>query len=74
MLFVDVANSMETIDHDRSKQNHLEAMTTVGFVKLLAQSVGNAGLASIANMIGVISPYKSQVRLLKNRFGGICRN
>ena len=74
MIFFDVKGTRETVD-DKSKCNHAEAEFTRRLVEVIAYSNSTRGsLKPIAGQIGVISPYKSQVRQLKNRLGPLCRS
>lgn len=74
MIFFDVQHAMETVD-DKSKCNYGEAEFTQRLVELIAHSAAKRGsLKPIKGQIGVISPYKSQVRQLKNRLGPLCRS
>lgn len=74
MIFFDVKDSKETVD-DKSKCNHDEAELTKQLVEFISYNSSKSGaLKNIAGQIGVISPYKSQVRDLKNRLGPFCRS
>lgn len=74
MIFFDIKDSREISD-DRSKCNLDEAEFTKQLVEFIAFNSTNSGtLKAIAGSIGVISPYKSQVRHLKNRLGPLCRS
>lgn len=74
MIFFDVQHAIETVD-DKSKCNYGEAEFTQRLVELIAHSAAERGsLKPIKGQIGVISPYKSQVRQLKNRLGPLCRS
>ena len=64
MLFIDLPNSREKLDHFGSKCNYMEASATIGLLKLLSDQING-----MACRIGIISPYKSQVRLLRTKIG-----
>lgn len=73
MIFFDVQGTQETVD-DKSKCNYAEAEFTRRLIELIAHCNSKSGsLKQIQGQIGVISPYKSQVRQLKNRLGPLCR-
>lgn len=73
LIFFDIENSKETLD-EMSKCNHDEAVFTQYLIEFLAYNSSNSGtLKPIAGSIGVISPYKSQVRMIKNKLGPVCR-
>ena len=74
MLFFDISDSQETVD-DKSKCNHDEAELTKQLVEFISFNSSKTGaIKNIAGQIGVISPYKSQVRHVKNRLGPLCRS
>ena len=60
LLFIDLARSKEHTDSSNSKSNSQEAAVTAGILKLFKKTKSD---------VGVITPYKSQVRLLKSRAG-----
>ena len=64
LLFIDLVSSREHSDNSKSKFNPAEAAATVGLVKLLSKKADS-------DMIGVITPYKSQVRLLSKKCGDV---
>lgn len=73
MLFFDIGDSRETVD-DKSKCNHDEAELTRQLVEFIAFNSSQTGsLKAIAGQIGVITPYKAQVRDVKNKLGPLCR-
>lgn len=58
-----------------SKFNPDEAEFTKQLVEFIAFNSTNSGtLKSISGSIGIISPYKSHVRHLKNKLGPLCRS
>lgn len=74
LIFFNLKDSRETVD-DRSKRNLDEAEFTKQLVEFIARKSTTAGtLRHVGGVIGVISPYKSQVRQLKNRIGPLCRS
>lgn len=74
MLFFDIGDSRETVD-DKSKCNHDEAELTKQLIEFISFNSSKTGaIKNIAGQIGVISPYKSQVRHVKNRLGPLCRS
>ena len=66
MIFFDIQNSSEFLD-GQSRSNHDEARFTKTLIEMIAFSDSKNGcLRSIKGQIGIITPYKSQVRTLKN--------
>ena len=57
LLFIDLLASYDQLDYTGSKCNHLEVAMTLGITNLL----------SAPDKVGVITPYKSQVRLLRSK-------
>ena len=66
-VFYDLANSQETLA-ETSKSNIDEARFTLSLIQLLRDltSQGDKGFNSLKTKIGIITPYKSQVKVLKD--------
>jgi len=68
--FIDLQNSRERISNS-SKLNKDEARITLSLIKCLvylSSNIGpNSGLGTLSGKIGVVTPYKSQVLLLRRK-------
>jgi superfamily I DNA and/or RNA helicase len=72
MIFFDIMDSEEAYDN-KSKCNFEEADFTQMLVDFIARKMSLQGtLKYVAGQIGVISPYKAQVRQLASRIEKLC--
>ena len=68
-VFFDLCTSKESTS-ERSRCNMDEVNFTLNLVKFIMQaSTGGRGFRALAGKIAVVTPYKAQVRSLKNAFG-----
>ena len=67
VVFFDLAGSQEE-QLDLSRVNVAEANFTFQLIKLIIKNGGFRGLSSLAKIIGLVTPYKGQVRLLRTKF------
>ena len=78
MVFFDLVSSQETLA-ETSKSNYDEALFTLHLIQLLRELIyhhsgkraggarsGENGFEELKGKIGIITPYKSQVKVLKD--------
>ena len=65
MVFFDLLNSLESTD-ETSKTNRDEALFTLNLIQFISQSFADNDLSQLKGRIGIITPYKAQVMLLKD--------
>lgn len=74
LIFFDLKDSQESSD-DRSKCNLDEAELTLQLIEIIAKNSTSGGtLKQMAGSLGVVTPYKAQVRHIKNKLGPLSRN
>ena len=68
-VFFDLCNSRESAS-ERSRCNMDEVRFTLNLIKFIVQAAsGGHGFRALAGKIAVVTPYKAQVRSLKNAIG-----
>ena len=65
LTFFDLLNSQESIE-ETSKTNREEAIFTVNLINHIFTRLGKSSSSELSGKIGIITPYKAQVRLLKD--------
>lgn len=73
MIFFDLTNSQESIE-ETSKTNREEALFTVNLIQHIFHHFAKGDTSLIKDRIGIITPYKAQVRLLKDMLGNWVRS
>ena len=73
LVFFDLTNSQESVE-ETSKTNREEALFTVNLIQHIFHHLAQGDASLIKDRIGVITPYKAQVRLLKDMLGNWLRS